>query len=376
MPALNIPRLTRLVKRSVYNDKLRNVLSRLDALTLYNLVLVDDTVAWKVFSFCREVSVTSLRRSIGDILVLPTELLTRVLSNMDYRSRTVLSATCRALYDLSSVMALHDLVVVFAESGLDFHEVRLMLIATRTVVAGLGIPRVLHTTTGHTRKPLEFYATRQDSDDVRKFLSARGGFTLKNTVHGEKYSVIHMRKGEVHAKVVRCPGNPIGGVLLHQFSAGQGFCDGNALRHPYPALLNDALCLTTPRALPIPDDLLIHVRIWKTIRDGMAHGFQWVSDFTAPHICGEAPSCPVTFRHSNDYGWSTLNLPCTPIGTAFLPAAICWSLYGTGCANGTLKDGKPCPPPVFEDDDWYSTMDAFIAMDTAPLVVDNYRTDF
>ncbi|KAJ7070432.1 hypothetical protein B0H15DRAFT_957688 [Mycena belliarum] len=384
----NLVKLSRIVRRTVDGAALQDILGRLDTHTLYRLVLENDVVAAKVLAWCRSQSGPELRLSSGDILVLPTELLKRILYTADYRSRVLMAETCRALYDLSSALGLHELVVLFSEHNLNFVETRLMLLATHTLVGGLGIPRTLHTARRLGNTHLEFFVAAEECDGVRGFLARTGGFRLKATVEGGKYIVLHMRKGRLRIKLIRCPASPIAGVLLHQFSAAQGFCNGDTIRHPYPALLNKKLCLTTPRVLPIDDDLEGHVAVWKTVRSGIRHGFRWVSEFGESHICGEAPSCPATFRHSRDAGWSALNLPSSRFGTAFLPAPTCWSLYGTGCAMGTLKDGEPCPMPVFEgdvravvlhtliglDEDWYSTVNAFVDMVDAPAVISDYRT--
>ncbi|KAJ7088879.1 hypothetical protein B0H15DRAFT_800823 [Mycena belliarum] len=315
---------------------------------LYKLVLEDDDVAHKIMAYCRGMGRSTVRSSSGGIFVLPVELLRHILHASGYRARTRLAQTCRAFCDLSSSLVFHDLVVLFAEKGLNFHETRLMLLGTHTLLGGFTIPRILRSASGTTRKPLEFYLTREDAAGVRAFLTTTSGFVVKRTAHAEKYTIYHMRRGALTVKVVLCPGSPMSGVLLHQFTIAQGFCDGAAVHHPYPRLLAKGHCLTTPRMFPIEDDLSFHVRTWKTIRDGLRYGFHWVSEFDEVHICGEAPSCPATFRHTRDEGWSTLRLPAGPLGSTVALGKLCWSLYGTGCIKGTLRGGEPCPPPLYK----------------------------
>ncbi|KAJ7084467.1 hypothetical protein B0H15DRAFT_951668 [Mycena belliarum] len=370
---MSIARLVKLTNRSAYSGHLAELFSRLDVVRLYKLVLCEGMSARSVLRYCGDLVSPCVRLSDLGKLDLPAELLIRIIGFMDYKTRTVFTRACRALYDLSAAIAQHDLTVVFCGHGLKFHEVRLMLLATHTVVGGLGIARVLRTTKGSTTKPLEFYTTRAECDDVRAFLSIVGGFRVKRAVHGDKYTIFHMRKGALRIKIIRCPRSAVSGALMHQSTASQGICDGNSIRHPYPVLLSKGQSLTTPILLPIDDELESHVAAWKLLRDCSCQGLDWVSDFDEGHICGRAYSCPSTFRHSSDAGWSVLRLPRGDLGAAFRPDNVCWSLGGTGCVNGTLQSGEPCPIPIHEDENWFILVDALIRLDEAPTTVEDYN---
>ncbi|KAJ7082088.1 hypothetical protein B0H15DRAFT_952765 [Mycena belliarum] len=271
-------------------------------------------------------------------------------------------------------MALHDVVRICAEQGFNFYKVRVMLLATGALLGGLGITRALHVTTGTATSTIDVFTTSGECNGIKAFLRLSAGLFVKASVPLGAYTVWYLRKGHIGLRLIDCGPRAMAVALLRQFTAGQGYCDGDGIRHPYPVLLDKGHTMTTPRTLPVEHDLECHIEVWKMIHVGIKYGFVWVSDFNEPHICGRAFSCPATFRDSRDAGWSFLRFPNSFTATRYSPERASWSLYGTGCDRGLLDDGSACPVPIARDDYWFATIAAFIAMPSAPSVLKDYNT--
>ncbi|KAJ7177021.1 hypothetical protein C8R46DRAFT_1188667 [Mycena filopes] len=239
---------------------------------------------------------------------------------------------------------LHQLAIVVGAFGLDFKWVRFMLIATSSLMGGYPVYSILHSPLRQS-DALVFYVSPRWVTLVLSFLKASGPLTLDTLPVKDRTGWTWTLRGNGRVIRVReCVAGVMSGALAYKPSHSMGFFDGSAFRHAYGALLHDGVSLATPSIVTIGRSRLSdHRWMWKFLRTAVHHGLRWAAELTRPHECGEDPSCPATFRSSEDKGWLHLPLTAVSYGSANAQPHVPWSLFGLGCAQGTIK-GVPIHP--------------------------------
>ncbi|KAJ7069000.1 hypothetical protein B0H15DRAFT_957998 [Mycena belliarum] len=328
-------------------EDVRRLLRAVDAYTVLRVFLLDPSSAQKILEYARSSTLFYLHWSdTGWIKKFPPECLAQVLAELNIRDRISFGRTCRDHKIAVSALVFHEQSVAFAASGLNFAEVRLLLLATHTLVGGSIILQIMRAIPRSRRNQPDFYIDRRDEYRVLRFLELAGGFSPVSapTVLGQ-YSITTLKSSTAVIRVFGCPNDPILGILLNHASHQFGFCDANTVYHAYPQLLDEGVALTTPAIFHIGDQLEDHIATWTLLHDATQLGLRWWFDNNKQHICGSQGTynCPATLRITTDGGWSRFSsIPCA-LGAAAAVARVTWSFGGTGCRAGILDGGRVYP---------------------------------
>ncbi|KAJ7084469.1 hypothetical protein B0H15DRAFT_802526 [Mycena belliarum] len=304
--------------------EVRQLLRVVDAQTLLRVFLRDPSSAQKILDYARSATVYSnctdffkskCRADTGTvhgsdnglIKKLAPECLAEVVGDLNIKDRIAFGRTCKDHRIAITALVFHEQSVAFAACGLNFAEVRLLLLATQSLVGGCVIPQIMRAIPRSPKNHPDFYIDRRNEERVVRFLDFAGGFRPVGVpiVVGQ-YSITTLRSSTAELRVFGCPSEPILGVLLNRASHKFGFCDANTVYHAYPQLLDDGVVLTTPAVFRIAEELEDHIAAW-TQRVGWTgervYG-PWTVDlgpwtvdlFTNGHLYGphNGPVTPVT----------------------------------------------------------------------------------
>jgi hypothetical protein len=262
-----------------------------------------------------------------------------VFSLITLPDRIRLASTCLTLKLMHSEYVQHQLTVVLASFGLDFCAVRLMLVATGSLMTGYAFQSILG---GNIleQDTVDFYTTNRSTINVLMFLARSSGALSPTTANATWYTAWTLKIRGRTVRVIEHTSDPLEAILVCQESHIMGYCDGTRVRHAYGGLVLDGIALATRCSMPVERTLSEQQDIWNVLHAAIAHGFKWSYDLPGPHTCGVNPYCPCTPRSTKDGGWLTLHLPCANYGTAPFTDDGTWSLYGSGCTAGILEGGS------------------------------------
>ncbi|KAJ7100063.1 hypothetical protein B0H15DRAFT_944440 [Mycena belliarum] len=357
-------------------EEVRRVLRTVDASTVLRVLLRDPSSVQKILEYARSSTLFYFDWSnTGWIKKLPPECLAQILGELNIKDRVSFGRTCRDHKIAIEALVFHEQSVAFAASGLDFAEVRLLLLATHTLVGGSVIPQIMRAIPRSRRNQPDFYIDRRDEDRVLRFLELAGGFTpVAAPITIAQYSITTLKSATAVIRVFRCPNDPILGILRNPASHQFGFCNANRVYHAYPQLLDEGVALTTPAMFHMGEELEDHVAAWTLLHEVTQLGLRWRFDNDKQHICGAqaAYSCPATLRITTDGGWSRFRTIPSSLGAAAAVARVTWSFGGTGCRAGILDGGRVYPVSTEDNEEWYATVAALIETEEAPTAVLSY----
>ncbi|KAJ7021402.1 hypothetical protein C8F04DRAFT_1195529 [Mycena alexandri] len=333
----------RLVRSCQYDGHTEEYFTRISNDVLF-LAAMKNAGCWeRVMRWIRSISYGPVDLSQAGVLAaLPAELVYRIVGHMTLKSRVRFSMTCKDVRYLCASLAHFDLGVICANYHLDFTEVRFMLVATQTCMAGFALQSIFSgPVTGEDS--LDFFARAVWAEEVVAFLLKSERYTADPmSMSNGGYTTTVLRSSTHRIRVIGCPSTALQGVTSQNHSARFGYCDGYRIRHAYAELMDERITLTTPNLLPIADDLAAHGQTWETVHKALRHGLTWVFEYGKPHDCRDklSFSCPANLRDTLDGGWFQMYLFDTAYGANKTIELIAWPFFGLGCRNGTIRGRK------------------------------------
>ncbi|KAJ7266934.1 hypothetical protein B0H12DRAFT_1068160 [Mycena haematopus] len=276
---------------------------------------------------------------------IPCELTVQIMSMLPLVDRCSLAQTCRTVAAVAAECLMAAAVEILAPFGLRFQEVRLMLAATGTVIAGSTVAALVNLETTLRPDSLTFVAPRGKVDVVMEFLEYASGYDLQpdaltcpmsnaRTVWGLKNP--HGAKIQLVESKLR---DPFSTIATSPFTCEYGAWTATGLFHAYPVLTANRRALTTPTRLRLGNTLEDAQRLWDSLHQYSDHGYRVEPlGYAAVHSCSVHRSCPATVRTSDDHGCMHTRFPAWDlVAYAARSDITCWSLGGTGCLLGVLN---------------------------------------
>ncbi|KAJ7774876.1 hypothetical protein B0H16DRAFT_1450341 [Mycena metata] len=332
-----------------YNIHTEEFFSRMSNDVVF-VAAMEDTGCWdRVMRWVRSITYAPVNLSQAGVLAgLPAELVYRVVGHMDLRSRVAFARTSRDMNYLCTSLAHYELGVICATYHLDFTELRFMLVASHTCMAGYALQSVF-TGPRMAGDSIDFFTSPGWDEYVIAFLLKSNHYSADpSPMVSGGYIATTLRSGTRHIRVITCPKTALEGVISQNHSARFGYCDGYRIRHAYAELMDERVTLTTAGLMAIPDDISAHVETWKAVHKALRHGLKWVFDYWKPHDCRDKHSfsCPANLRDTLDGGWFQWDLFDSAYDGNKTIQLIAWPFFGGGCKRGTIRGNKfkkvPC----------------------------------
>ncbi|KAJ7264032.1 hypothetical protein B0H12DRAFT_1230790 [Mycena haematopus] len=322
---------------------------------------------------------------------MPCELTMQIMSMLTLVDRCSLAQTCRTVAAVAGECLRAAAVAILAPFGLRFEEVRLMLAATGTVITGSAVAALMNLEATFGQSCLTFVAPRGKLDPVMEFLKFAGGYELQphaSTTRSNMFNAVSVWDFEnAHgAKIQLVLSNsrdPFNTIATSPFTCEYGAWTETGLFHAYPHLTVNRRALTTPTRLPFFSDTIEETqRVWDLLHQYVDHDYQVDAlGYASMHSCGVHPSCPATFRTSDDRGCMHIRFPAWDLVTYTARSDVtCWSLGGTGCLLGVLKrradQARVSSATSIADDKWADHVLGLAALTIRPEVEDELTAWF
>ncbi|KAJ6494908.1 hypothetical protein C8R47DRAFT_1213567 [Mycena vitilis] len=149
-----------------------------------------------------------------------------------------------------------------------------------------------------------------------------------------------------------------------------GIWTAKGVWHAYPDITEDGIAITTPWKFPLQESASTIRRAWKALHKYMARGMTIaLNELPMQHVCGVDLNCPTTLRLVGDKGCSFNAFPDWPYNADVEEVPLtCWTLGGTGCAQGILATGRGTPivATANRHSEWNLLMKLYIRSSTWP----------
>ncbi|KAJ7241096.1 hypothetical protein C8J57DRAFT_1244919 [Mycena rebaudengoi] len=231
-------------------------------------------------------------------------------------------------------------------------EIKLMQIATRTVIAGSTVVSLMVGPEIFKPGDIDFYMyTPVDLGyHVARFLRLSPNYTLEKVEHSydemsgirKVYTLVHRHTGKKINVVETETDNPLDCVVRFHLSCVFGTWTERGLSHAYPGTTLAARTTATPASLPLGAQLKRRQTVWRIRKKYQRRGFSFdLNEHIEPHVCGVDWNCPATLRTSDDGGCMFTPFPRSEFDVDVEPEHVTrWTLGGTGCTAGILSFSK------------------------------------
>ncbi|KAJ7492991.1 hypothetical protein B0H11DRAFT_2228318 [Mycena galericulata] len=269
---------------------------------------------------------------------MPPRVVLKVLQMLDIEDQIRLGQTCRSFATLAS-RALQDRAGdILKRFHLRFSEVRLLLTATKAVIAGSSVLAALSCVDISEPGDLDFFVKLGDGDVVVAFLNHAAGYREVSSRSSYDHSngitniwTLERETGEKINVIAGYTNNPYDSIFLFHSTPVFGAWAADGMWHGYARATTSRVAITTPPLLPVSD--LRHTHVLSIVEKYRRRGFTFaLNTYNLPHVCGTAINCPVTLRSTRDAGCLFVRFPTWNFSQDDArPAHLYWSLRGSGC---------------------------------------------
>ncbi|KAJ7046265.1 hypothetical protein C8F04DRAFT_1248517 [Mycena alexandri] len=276
---------------------------------------------------------------------LPAEVSLEILGNLTFAERLSF-ARASPVAALHVAQTIHAATVSFLRTfGLHPRSIRLMQVATRTLISGSFIPAIM--CEAFEPNDIDFYTPKAAGHDVARFFKKSGDWSrikFSTTYNfasgiGHVYTMRH-RTSEMKINIIESLTlNALDAVVQFHSTCVIGAISADSFWHGYPDLTLARVSITSPARMPLTKDIVQQTRTWTILRKYAARGYDFhLGEFRAPHTCCEDARCPATVRTSDDSGCVRIPLPKWEFSTPGTPECVsCWTFSGCGCPGGILS---------------------------------------
>ncbi|KAJ7461256.1 hypothetical protein B0H11DRAFT_1923539 [Mycena galericulata] len=277
--------------------------------------------------------------------VISTEVGLQILQELCLADRLSLALVSRACAALAAEALQSAATEHLSRFHLRFGEMRLMQAATGAVFAGSVLTAMAHSGAPFAPGDLDIVTGHGLSFEVSRFLEFMGyDVTDVSTQYkyalgiGKVMTLKHAHLGLTINILESLTRNPFDAIGHFHFTCVFAAWTSHGLWYGYPQLLTSGRTITTPRHLTVGDSLDRQQRVWHILHKYMARGFVYsLNEFEAAHTCGIHCNCPATLRTTDDHGCIYTKFPTWEYTLdAAVHGVTCWSLGGSGCAQGVL----------------------------------------
>ncbi|KAJ7157037.1 hypothetical protein C8R43DRAFT_949266 [Mycena crocata] len=273
-------------------------------------------------------------RLTDSFIGLPHEIVAMILGRISMTDRINFSATCRAHRTIVGRALLTDAARRLKPYHLSLSDWRLLQSCKRTFISGHMIKDILYgerfdydlmgpvPPTRHSGT-LDIYCARHDGLSVSHFIRRATGYSF--TLHGGGIDVldgIHrtytlLKGGSPDIRIFETTSeNPLDVVFRFPTTADMGVWLLDRIWHAYPSLSFQGIAITTPTRLPL-DSVGARQRTWDVVQSNFQLGFRMQTALPKTHICTTVPSCPASYRSSQDGSCLSLCFHTLPWSSVF-----------------------------------------------------------
>ncbi|KAJ7021404.1 hypothetical protein C8F04DRAFT_1273761 [Mycena alexandri] len=275
---------------------------------------------------------------------LPPEVSLQILASLTFAERLSF-ARASPVVALHVAQAIQDETVSLLKAfGLRPRSVRLMQVATGTLISGSFVPAMM--TGNFEPKDIDFYMPRAAGGDVALFFKKSGDWSqigMSPTYNfasgiGRVYTMRHRRTEKKINIIELLTLNALDAVVQFHSTCVMGAISADTFWHGYPDTTLAGVTITSVARMPLTKDVAQQTQTWKILRKYAARGFDFhLEEYRAPHVCCEDLRCPATVRTSNDVGCSTFR-----VGLCMARVVPVGSSLGQGLLGFLLRQ-----PPQF-----------------------------
>ncbi|KAJ7135260.1 hypothetical protein C8R43DRAFT_956098 [Mycena crocata] len=209
-----------------------------------------------------------------------------------------------------------------------------------------------------TPPSLDIYCARFEYHEVGDYLCLATGYSIEpytGDIPAGSAIRTAMQLGRPNAPRINVfeahSDNPLDAILHLPTTADMGAWRLDSLWHPYPAATFEGLTISCRMRMPVKFTQS-RTKAWDIIQTNLQSGFWLDAQWSRDHNCTNDPSCPLSWRDTDDRGCLKLRLPTLPYTASgndhiwnYAPRTI-WNLGGeTACTSSNFRSAYQFKTP-------------------------------
>ncbi|KAJ7917024.1 hypothetical protein B0H13DRAFT_1608728 [Mycena leptocephala] len=186
-----------------------------------------------------------------------------------------------------------------------------MQCATGAVLSGSAVTSLLHSGDPFELGDLDVFVQRSGGSVIVLFLQKAGQYdrientgeyTFANGV-GRVWTLLRKDSGKKINVIESMTESPFDTIVQFHSTCVMGAWTARGVWHAYPALTIAGTTIATPDTMSIYPGILYAERTRKVLQKYIKRGYSFsLSEYDAPHVCGDDKNCPTTLRSTDDNG--------------------------------------------------------------------------